>query len=242
MTAMNDTSNPTPEKGPLLVVLQPCFFPWRGQFDLYSRADVRIFLDDVQFSRGTWFNRNKIMTASGPAWITVPIRKQGSLQTVIKDMPITGGTRWQDKILGQIHAAYRKAPFFRAYWESLEDIIRRDWTSIADLAMASVRWSLDMLGKPLDFLVSSRLGVGSSDPVERLVHLCKTVGARTYLSGPAAKAYIGEGKPFCDAGIDLQWMHYPPYPPYRNGDGEEMSIIDLLFLKGPEAPLFIWKE
>jgi hypothetical protein len=241
MTTVIDTDCQT-RNGPRVVILQPCFFPWRGQFDLYSRADVRIFLDDVQFSRGTWFNRNKIMTASGPAWITVPIRKQGILHTLIKDMPITGGNRWQDKMLGQIHAAYRKAPFFAAYWGSLEDLIRRDWTHIADLSMASVRWCFDILGRSMDFLVSSHLAVDATDPVDRLVRLCQKVSGRQYLSGPAAKTYIGEGRPFRDAGIELQWMSYPAYLPYRDEDGEEMSIIDLIFLKGPQASRYIWKE
>jgi hypothetical protein len=242
MTLTNDIAENRASKSPCVVVLQPCFFPWRGQFDLYSRADVRIFLDDVQFSRGTWFNRNKIMTASGPAWITVPIRKQGILQTLIKDMPITGGNRWQDKMLGQIHAAYRKTPFFSTYWSGLEELIRRDWTRVSELSMASVQWCFDRLGRPTEFLVSSRMTMDATDPVERLVHLCRCVGARQYLSGPAAKAYIGEGRPFKEAGIDLQWMEYPQYPQYREDHGEEMSIIDLLFRKGPEAPLFIWKE
>ena len=242
MTAKIDTSESRAQNGPCLVVLQPCFFPWRGQFDLYSRADKRIFLDDVQFSRGTWFNRNKIMTATGPAWITVPIRKQGSLGTLIKDMPIAGGNRWQDKVLGQIHAAYRKTPFFFMYWRLLEDLIRRDWSCIADLSMASVQWSFERLGRSLEFLVSSHMAIDAVDPVERLVRLCRTVGAGRYLSGPAAKAYIGEGEPFRDAGIQLQWMDYPMYPRYRDDDGEEMSILDLLFRKGPEAPRFIWKE
>lgn len=242
MTTMTDNLDHATAPGLCAVILQPCFFPWRGQFDLYSRADVRIFLDDVQFSRGTWFNRNKIMTASGPAWITVPIRKQGSLQTLIKDMPITGGDRWQNRVLGQIHAAYRKAPFFDLYWNSLEDLIRQDWTRVAALSMASVHWCFEKLGRPLEFCVSSQLDVNSSDPLERLVLLCRKVGARAYLSGPAAKGYIGEGRPFREAGIALEWMHYPAYPQYRDDGGEEMSILDLLFLKGPEAPSLIWKD
>lgn len=226
--------------GPRAVILQPCFFPWRGQFDLYSRADVRVFLDDVQWSRGGWFNRNKIMTAAGPAWITVPTRKQGSLHTLIKDMPITGAGGWQEKILGQIHAAYRKAPFFATYWGSLSELLRRDWTHVSDLAMASVRWSLEKLGRPMDFIVSSSLGVEAEDPVQRLVNLCRRAGARQYLSGPSARAYIGDGAPFRDAGIELQWMEYPAYPPYRDDGGEEMSILDLLFRKGQEAAPHIW--
>jgi hypothetical protein len=224
------------------VILQPCFFPWRGQFDLYSRADVRVFLDDVQFSRGTWYNRNRIMTPQGPTWITVPIRKQGSMRTLIKDMPISDREKWQEKILGQLQSTYRKTPFFSQYWDSLDKLLRHDWRGISDLAMASVRWSFEQMGRPTTFRVSSELGIDGDDPVERLLVLCRELGATRYLSGPAAKDYIGEGTQFRDAGIDLQWMQYPQYPKYRDDEGEEMSILDLLFRKGPEAPHYIWKE
>lgn len=224
------------------VIVQPCFFPWRGQFDLFSRGDVNIFLDDVQFSRGSWYNRNKIMTPQGPVWITVPVKKKGMLQCLIKEMPISYRDKWQEKILGQLYSAYKKTPFFRTYYPPVEELIRRDWTYISELSMASVAWSFVQLGRPVTFLVSSDLGVNASDPVERVVELCKSVGADRYLSGPAAKDYMGEAEPFRDAGIELEWMQYPEYPPYRSDNGEEMSILDLLFRIGPDSPRYIWEE
>jgi hypothetical protein len=225
-----------------VVIVQPCFFPWRGQFDLFSRAEVKIFLDDVQFSRGSWYNRNKIMTESGPTWITVPVRQKGSMQTRIKDMPISQTEDWHGKILGQIYSAYRKSPFFKRYYESLAELIGRKWDCISDLSRASVKWGFEQLDRPAEFLTSSEMGVEPQNRVERLVNFCTAVGANRYLSGPSARDYIGEGDAFKDAGIELVWMEYPSYPPYRDDDGEEMSIIDLLFRKGPEAPRYIWKE
>jgi hypothetical protein len=98
------------------------------------------------------------------------------------------------------------------------------------------------LGRPMDFLLSSNLGIETRDPVDRLIQLCRRVGAVRYLSGPAAKAYLGDGKSLSDAGIELVWMEYPPYPSYRDDEEGEMSILDLFFLVGPDAPRYIWEE
>lgn len=76
---------------------------------------------------------------------------------------------------------------------------------------------------------------------ERLISLCRQVGADTYLSGPAAKAYLNEAQ-FNDAGITVEWLNYAGYPVYPQLFGtfvHEVSIIDLVLNTGADAHRFI---
>ena len=116
------SSNPTPVPG-TVVIIQPCFFPWRGQLDLISRAETVIFLDNVQFSRGGWFNRNRLATSTGPQWFTVPIRHSGHFGETIADIRIDVSKNWQKKMLRSFDQAYSKHPFYANYADALRSVI-----------------------------------------------------------------------------------------------------------------------
>ena len=226
------------------VILQPCFFPWRGQFDLISRADVTVFLDNVQYVRRSWYNRNRIMTRTKPEWLTVPVKSKGRYRTQICDIRIDDSTNWKTKILAKLTHAYRSCPHFDDTFAAVEDIILRDWTHISDLSRASVEWAMNRLDRSCNFLLASELGVDSENPVERLVGICGEIGADRYLTGPAAKNYIVEEKHFRDGNIELEWMEYPEYPLYpqvHKCADTPLSILDLFFNVGEAAPAYIWR-
>ena len=182
------------------------------------------------------------MTANGPAWITVPVQAKGNYLAQIKDVRIKNDRKWQKKILGTIYNSYRKAPFFETYFLSLEELMKQGWVYLLDLAQASVNWAFEQLGRPRNFLLASNMGVEEQNSVERLILLCQKAGANCYLSGPSAKAYIGDGDAFAKAGIELNWMDYPSYPKYYNEPDVNLSIIDLLFNVGSRAHEYIWKD
>lgn len=229
------------ERAGTAVIIQPCFLPWRGQFDLMSRAETVVFLDTVQFVRHSWYNRNRIMTAHGPTWITVPVRGTGTLATLIKDVSIADERPWRRKLLATIEQAYGGHRHFAAFGPGLRELIMRDWDRLADLAQASVRWAFACVGRAPRFVTASSLDVAAHDPIDRLVQICRKLGAHRYLSGPAARDYIASDAPFAAAGIQLEWMtyDYPAYPQLRPSE-LPMSIIDLLFNVGADAPHYIW--
>ena len=223
------------------VIIQPCFFPWRGQFDLMSRADVVVFLDTVQYVRHGWYNRNRIVTAQGEQWITVPVQSTGSLATPIREVRVAEQRDWRRKLLATLDQAYARHPHYADYRDALHALLGAPWPLLAPLAEASVRWCFAQLGRAPRFVTASALGVDHADPVQRLVELCTAVGARRYLSGPAARAYIEAPTPFETAGIALEWMvyDYPDYPQLR-ASTLPLSVLDLLFNVGPAAPRYIW--
>ncbi len=206
-----------------------------------SRADVVIFLDTVQYVRHSWYNRNRIVTAQGEQWITVPVQATGALETPIREIRVAEQRDWRRKLLATLDQAYARHPHYADYREGLHALLNGAWPLLAPLAEASVRWCFAQLGRTPRFVTASALDADHPDPVERLVRLCGAVGAERYLSGPSARSYITDPSRFASAGISLEWMvyDYPAYP-QRRASAMPLSLLDLLFNVGAAAPQYIW--
>lgn len=226
------------------VIVQPCFLPWRGQFDLFSRGDVRILLDNVQFVRRSWYNRNKIIDQGEIKWLTVPVQMKGNYHSLIQDIRIDNQQDWQKKLCGTIQRTYKRFPFYDEYGGELLNRLQQDWEFLVDLNRSCLDWCLEIMGLGWSFRRASEFTIHSGERIERLMELCRAVGANRYVSGPTARAYIGGGECFAAQGLELDWMDYPHYPEYPRPDGtmpsEELSVIDLIFSVGPDAPRYIF--
>lgn len=218
-------------------VVQPSYIPWRGYFDLIGRSDVFVFYDDVQFDKHGWRNRNRIKTANGPTWLTIPVRKKGNVERGLRidETEIASETRWHDKHLSTLRQSYSKAPHFERYMPLLERHLTEPPELLADLTIPLTIELARELGYDTEFRRSSELTL-AGDRVERLLGAITAVGADQYISGPSASTYIDEDD-FESAGVGLQFIAYdyaeypqlhPPYEP-------QVSIVDLLFMCGPDA-------
>lgn len=224
------------------VILQPSYIPWRGYFDLIHRADVFVFYDDVQYDKHGWRNRNRIKTAQGTRWLTIPVRSRGATDGVrIRDVPTNDDEPWPRKHLATLRQSYASAPHLADYLPWLERVYAAPPPLLADFTIATTIDLAAMLGiTSTKFLRSSELGIGGGK-TERLVNIVRHVGATEYLSGPSARDYI-EPEKFEDAGIALEYIEYryPEYPQLHPPYDAQVSILDLLFMTGSEAPNYIW--
>ena len=227
------------------VILQPSYIPWRGYFHLIQRADVFVFYDDVQYDKHGWRNRNRIKTANGVHWLTIPVRSGGCVTEgrEIKAIEIDWHRDWASKHWTTLTQAYsRRAPYFARYAPLLEAFYGRRQELLADFVIdLTVALARELGLEHTRFVRSSELGV-KGGRVERLIGILNQVGARRYLSGPSAEAYI-DPTLFEAAGIRLEYASYD-YPPYEQLHGPydpQVSILDLLFMRGPEAPKLIWE-
>ena len=220
------------------VILQPSYIPWRGYFDQINKADLFIFYDDVQYDKHGWRNRNRIKTKQGCQWITIPVYSKGVIETglPINQVKINWSENWNDKHWRSIQQAYSKAPFFEQYSGLLEPFFQQHPEFLADFTIDLTVAIARQLGiHHTQFMRSSTLQAEGAR-TDRLISILTKVGATHYLSGPSARDYIEEDK-FNSAGISLEYMqyNYPEYaqlyPPYD----PSVSIIDLLFMTGPEA-------
>jgi hypothetical protein len=225
------------------VILQPSYMPWRGLFDLIHRADVFVFYDDVQYDKHGWRNRNRIKTPSGTQWLTIPVSSKGNISTglLISEARITWTQDWPKKHMATLRHCYHKAPFFADYAPMLEALYAGHPELLADFTIETTLAIAKALGlSRTRFVRSSELAV-TGTRTERLIHILEKVSATHYISGPSAKAYLDEPL-FHEAKIGLEYIvyDYPEYeqlyPPYD----PNVSVLDLLFMKGAAAPDYIW--
>jgi hypothetical protein len=221
-------------------ILQPSYIPWRGYFDIIRRVDLFVFYDDVQYDHRSWRNRNRVKSPQGPLWLTIPVQAR---QHQVHHLPIHGirvdGTAWAQRHFETLRHLYARAPHFGALRPWLEHVYASPPEGLADFTIQLTIDIATRLGMTTRFLRSSELDVEGAK-TERLLRVLERVEATHYLSGPTARDYVEEDR-FRDAGIALEWMSYeyreypqlyPPYDPH-------VSILDLLFMTGEEAPAYL---
>lgn len=224
-----------------VAVIQSNYIPWKGYFDIIHDVDLFVFYDDVQFTKNDWRNRNKIKAPSGAMWLTVPVG--ADIQRLICEVGITD-SRWALKHWKSICQYYSKAPFFDSYKGVFEEIyLQRQWQNLSELNQHLVKViARECLGISTEFR-DSREFSSEGTRLDRLLDLLQKTGASEYVSGPAAKGYIEESR-FAEAGIALtfkDYSGYPEYPQFFPPFDPYVSIVDLLFQVGPEAPRYIWE-
>ena len=220
------------------VILQPSYIPWRGYFHQIHKADVFIFYDDVQFDKHGWRNRNRVKTHQGTQWLTIPVHGRGApvQHTPINQVLIDSRQPWNRKHWMTLEQSYSKAPYFKSYAGWLEAMYQDPPSLLADFTISlTVEISRQIGIQHTRFLRSSSLeALGTK--TERLLHILTQLGADHYISGPSARSYLDENA-FATAGITLEYMEYnypvyeQLYPPYD----PQVSILDLMFMTGPDA-------
>lgn len=226
----------------VVAIMQPSFFPWRGYVDLISKVDTFIVLNDVQWRRSHWFNRNKIDLHGKAHWITVPVKSKGNYSSRICDMRIAQDVNWKPQMLKSLSHAYGKSPYFQLYFPEVERLIDKEWKHIADLAESTLLFYAAQFSLNAKFIRSSDFKLGSMPPVERLINLIKAVSGTAYLAPQGSKGYIEDLTDFERSGIQFDWIKYD-YPSYVKNIGcqsDELSALDLLFKFGPKSGKYIW--
>lgn len=217
-------------------ILQPGYLPWLGFFEQMYRSDIFVIYDDVQYDKNGWRNRNRIKTANGIQWLTVPVMfKFGEAQKV-NEILIDNKSHWRKKHLLSIAHSYSKTPFFKEYIGLFQDTYSREWEYLIDLDLHFILKIREFLGLPDRPLIrSSSLNI-EGDRMDRLVNICRHFHADVFYEGAAGAQYIDPGD-FKRYGIDVVFQNYQ-HPLYKQLYGEfvpYLSIIDLLFNCGSKS-------
>lgn len=223
-----------------VAILQSNYLPWKGYFDIIDRVDEFILFDCVQYTKGDWRNRNQIKTSQGKRWLTVPVRQEHLEQSI--DEVAVADPRCFHKHWSTFRQAYAGAACIGYCMEVLEPVFRgagehRTISSVNRHFIEAINRLLG-IGTRISHARDYRIDAGRN---ERLVSLCRQVGADRYLSGPAARGYIDEAL-FAAHGIAIEWMdysHYPEYPQPHPPFDHHVSILDLLACTGEQARQFI---
>lgn len=220
------------------VISQPTFLPWLGWFDLADQSDVTIVLDDVQFSKQSWQQRNRIRTPKGLEFLSVPVKTSGRLGQRIVDCELANQS-FATKMLKSLQANYAKAPFYAEAVDDLAATIEAGvhTNRLVELNCALVSWMAARLEVTRPMIRATALGVGGQRG-EHVAAICAAVGANRYLSPAGAEAYLMEDRAaFAGRGISV-CLHVYDHPEYEQRFAPFIpyaSALDLIFNAGPAA-------
>ena len=218
-----------------VTILQPSYLPWLGFFEQMNRSDKFVLLDDVQYTRRDWRNRNRVRTPKSWAWLTVPVLQKSRFSQSLLETRVDNSVSWRRKHLETLRQQYSRCPFFEDYFPRCEKIYKKDWEFLFDLCLATIFLIKEgmCIEKPL--LRSSEMNIGG-EKTARLISICNELGATHYLSGDAGSSYISKEE-FLSQGINLEYQNYehPVYPQSYAGFVSHLSAIDLLFNCGKKS-------
>ena len=224
-----------------IAILQPNYIPWKGVFDLISRVEVFVFYDDVQFTAKDWRSRNRIRTAQGDLWLTVPVLSKGLRNQRICDAVIDPLSNWQTKHYKALKANYQKARYFKDYEYLLEQLyLANKWSKIADLNIFATKLIAGAMRINAEWHRSSDLRQSGSKDGEKAINLCKLLGCDYFINGPSAEAFMNASL-FLENGIVLDYISYsyPEYEQLHRPFVHEVTVLDVIFNCGPDARTFV---
>ncbi|MDQ0595750.1 hypothetical protein QF037_000095 [Streptomyces canus] len=171
----------------MIYIEQPSFAPWLGFCETLLGCDTVAFYDDVQYTQGGWQNRNRIKTADGIAWLTVPvIRETGQL---IKDTRIAPSFD-PDLMLRQIRLAYARTTHIDEALNVLRPALTAGHTHLADLNISLITAIATALGSQTRLLRTSQMKITADDKTERLARICATAGEHVLWAGSGTREYL----------------------------------------------------
>tara|TARA_B100001013_G_scaffold343688_1_gene271944 strand:- start:449 stop:1150 length:702 start_codon:yes stop_codon:yes gene_type:complete len=218
-----------------LVIHQPNFLPYVGFFHKLSLADTFVMMDNTQYDK-KFTNRNKIKIPDGWSWLTVPINKEHKFLPN-KLVEINNKENWKEMHWKKITRSYTNSKFFKKNYKSFfEEVYSKEWKFLFELNSELLRQIIDWLGLKIQIIKESELNINGNS-TERLVNVCKELGAETYVSGVGGKEYMNE-KLFQKNNIKIEYQKFqcPTYTQIFSGDFiPNLSIIDLLFNNGSKS-------
>lgn len=217
----------------MISIHQPNFLPWLGFFEKADRADVFILLDNVQFEKNDWQNRNRIKGPAGAQWLTVPVHQR--YPQTIAEVEIDNRTNWRRKHWSAIMSNYRRAPYFSVFGPQFEQVYQQEWERLVDINLHLLHLVFDMLGIGTPCRLASEFPMDLTSS-ERLATLCEATGADRYLAGAGGHGYLDQ-TPFETRRIQVEFQSYPHpvYPQLFGAFISHLSVIDLIMNCGDQS-------
>jgi hypothetical protein len=218
--------------------MQPAFLPWQGFFGLVAASDVFVVLDDFQFQRHSFHQRNRIRAADGTTtWISLPVAHPGNgeFPTLAAATPLVDA-KWRRRLKTTLDQSYGRTPHHQAVRPGIDEWIDTPFTSIADMNIAFIRLVAQLLRFETSWRRSSELE-STGQRSARVIDLLRRAGARSYLCARGSFDYMHEDGLFPVADIDVGFQDFEPQPyAQRRTDAfvSHLSVLDALFEVGPD--------
>lgn len=222
-----------------VAMMQPMFLPWLGLFELIDVADTFIFLDDFQFSRQSWGQRNRIFLSPGKdGYITLPVSNPIGLQGTFRDVIPNPDSRWLRKVKANLIQTYGKMPHFTETFSLIEPYLvefARGEKCLADLQIRLTKKIATCLSLSSKFHLSSEFNTHDLKRSERILALIEAVGGTDYYAARGALSYMKEDGVFDSASPNVYIQNFQPQPYPQPGASSfvpRLSVIDAMFALG----------
>ncbi|PCJ89774.1 MAG: hypothetical protein COA57_01055 [Flavobacteriales bacterium] len=219
----------------IISIIQPCFVPWLGYFEQIARADVFVYMDDVQYTKKDWRNRNRLKSPYGIKNIHVPVQKP-SRDTLLMDVLISYNENWEDTFLNKLREWYKTTKYFDEIYNLIEAPVLKKYEKLVDFNYDLNHQILQHMGINTPIYFTSDIPRKSNGKNERIVEICKHHHANMLYDGKSAQNFI-EMQLFRENGIEVIFQDYkhPSYTQLCGTFAPQLSIIDLLMNTGKEA-------
>jgi WbqC-like protein family len=212
-----------------LAIMQPYFFPYIGYWQLINTVDLFVIYDDVNYKKGGWINRNRILINGEPSYITVPINKSSSYKRIC-DTSLQLTLFWREKLVKMVWTTYQKAPYFKEIFPIIENLIRYETDNLADYLAYQLKTLARYMGISTQFVLSSRHYENSNlTGQNRVVDICCQENATVYINLQGGLSLYSKDA-FSLHGIELKFIIPTAicYKQFRTETVPWLSIIDVM--------------
>ena len=217
-------------------IMQPTYLPWLGYFDMMSRVDIFVLLDNVQFQKKSWQQRNRIRSPKGELLLTVPVRTSGRFEQEIREVEIDPSTGFARKHIRSIASNYQRAPYVDETLPQLAALIEKNSLPLSGFNEALIRFMAEILQVSTVIINASSL-LASGKRTQLTVNQCLELGADQFLAAEGSRPYISKEKAFDKHGIVVEYHNFvhPNYPQLYGNFIPNLSAIDLILNCGRNA-------
>ena len=224
----------------IVTIQQPEHLPWIGFFNKMVQCDKFVLLDHVQFKKNYFENRNRIKTADGPVWLTVPVRLKGKFGQSMLEVEVNQEPRWKTRYLKTLEQNYRKAPFWEDVRKIVWPVFEDESSKLVEINIRLIECMMKYLQIKTSLIRSSTLELGSVKKQDLVLAICKELSADRYISGPDGRNYLNLAD-FSIAGIQVCFHDFKHHV-YTQQYGKfisHLSTIDLIANCGLESKFLI---
>lgn len=222
-------------------IMQPTYLPWVGYFDLIKNSDLFVILDDVQFNKRSWQQRNKILNNCNITTLTVPVYSKNKYHQKINETKINYEEKWKQKHLSSIIFNYSKHEYFNEFFETYRNILDLNFKLISELNISLIKSITKYLNINCNFELSSKFKINSTKE-NKIIEILQKTKATEYISPAGSFEYLEDGKNIIKSGFKFKYQNYKIKKYTQKNQSEfipNLSIIDMIFNCGKKSLLYI---
>ncbi|HBC86884.1 MAG TPA: hypothetical protein DCZ94_08020 [Lentisphaeria bacterium] len=215
---------------------QPNLYPYGGFFAKAASVDVFVIVDNTQYVKKEYHNRNRIrMTDGSVQWLSIPVKNAGRYRQPINAVEIDNSKNWRHVHSRTLFLNYKKARHFDFFYPKIAGMLEKEWVMLADFNISFIRMCFEALEirTPLKIASSEEISGVSS---HLILDICRKTGAGAYLHGKHSLDYVDFDLLRTNGIISrIQDFSAMQYEQVSGVFVPNLSILDIIFNCGPAS-------